>query len=378
MAGRPPLDVGTYGRIWVSDGAAPYKARARYRDKDGRVRTVAKFGQTKSAATRALKAVLLERQGTTSGRINADTRVEALAAAWLIAVDTSDRSPRTKEHYTYAVGRYVLPTIGRIRLREADTATCDDALKLVTDRHGPAAAKTARAVLTGMFGLAVRRGAITVNPFRETDKIRGGTRHTPRALTPAEADDLCDRLRGHQRALDYDLPDLVEFLLGTGARIGEACAARDTVLDLEVGTWEINATITRVKGQGVVIQERPKTAAGWRVLRLPEFAVAMLQRRAGELRLRAPSGVVFGSPHKRALRDPSNTAADLRAVLNDIGYDWVTSHTFRKTVATRLDDAGMSARVIADQLGHAQPSMTTDVYMGRNVVSAAAAKILDR
>jgi hypothetical protein len=32
----------------------------------------------------------------------------------------------------------------------------------------------------------------------------------------------------------------------------------------------------------------------------------------------------------------------------------------------------------ADQLGHANPSMTLDVYFGRQVVSAAAAKVLDR
>ena len=56
----------------------------------------------------------------------------------------------------------------------------------------------------------------------------------------------------------------------------------------------------------------------------------------------------------------------------------MTSHIFRKTVATRLDEAGLIARQIADQLGHAHPSLTQDVYMGRNVVSAEAARLLDR
>ena len=32
---------------------------------------------------------------------------------------------------------------------------------------------------------------------------------------------------------------------------------------------------------------------------------------------------------------------------------WVTSHTFRKTAATILEEAALSARLIADQLGHA-------------------------
>ena len=59
-------------------------------------------------------------------------------------------------------------------------------------------------------------------------------------------------------------------------------------------------------------------------------------------------------------------------------WSWVTSHTFRKTVATRLDEAGFTPRQVADQLGHANPSMTLDVYFGRQVVSAAAAEVLDR
>jgi integrase len=55
----------------------------------------------------------------------------------------------------------------------------------------------------------------------------------------------------------------------------------------------------------------------------------------------------------------------------------VTSHVFRKTCATILDEAGMSARDIADQLGHARPSMTQDVYMGRKIVNPLTAAALD-
>jgi integrase len=69
----------------------------------------------------------------------------------------------------------------------------------------------------------------------------------------------------------------------------------------------------------------------------------------------------------------------LRAVLDGVGYGWVTSNNFRKTVATRLDEVGLTAREIADQLGHARPSMTLDVYLGRRQsVNVAVAAVLDR
>ena len=51
-------------------------------------------------------------------------------------------------------------------------------------------------------------------------------------------------------------------------------------------------------------------------------------------------------------------------------------HTYRKTVATWMDAEGLSARTIADKLGHSRISMTQDVYMGRRAVDASAARVL--
>jgi integrase len=56
---------------------------------------------------------------------------------------------------------------------------------------------------------------------------------------------------------------------------------------------------------------------------------------------------------------------------------WVTSHSFRKTTATILDEAGLSPRIAADQLGHSRISMTQDVYFGRKLVDARAAAALE-
>jgi integrase len=76
-------------------------------------------------------------------------------------------------------------------------------------------------------------------------------------------------------------------------------------------------------------------------------------------------------------RDPSNTGRALREARGSAGFAWVTSHVFRKTAATILDEAGLSARVIADQLGHSKPSMTQDNYMGRSAVTPATAAAME-
>jgi integrase len=50
--------------------------------------------------------------------------------------------------------------------------------------------------------------------------------------------------------------------------------------------------------------------------------------------------------------DPSNTINRLRVALNQSGFEWVTSHVWRRTVGTLLDEAGLAVAEIADQLGN--------------------------
>jgi integrase len=42
-----------------------------------------------------------------------------------------------------------------------------------------------------------------------------------------------------------------------------------------------------------------------------------------------------------------------------------------------MDQAGLSSRAAADQLGHANTSMTADVYFGRNALVTGAAVVLE-
>jgi integrase len=96
-----------------------------------------------------------------------------------------------------------------------------------------------------------------------------------------------------------------------------------------------------------------------------------------------PGSIVFpnsrGHAHGRgSWRDPQNTGARLRDALDRASYEWATSHVFRKTAATVLDQAGLSARAIAGHIGHARPSITQDVYMDKRAAGREAADALDK
>lgn len=77
------------------------------------------------------------------------------------------------------------------------------------------------------------------------------------------------------------------------------------------------------------------------------------------------------------LRDPDNFNRVWRQVRDELGASRISSHSFRKAVATLIDEDGLSARVGADHFGHANVSMTQNVYMTRGRVHPQVADLLD-
>jgi integrase len=257
-------------------------------------------------------------------------------------------------------------------VRELTTGIVDRHLRTVRDKHGAALAKLCRTVLLGMAGLATRHDALEHNPVRDAGRLSPGKpKRVPRALSVAEIRELRAWLNDDEKARGRDLPDLVDMLLARGPRVGEALAVTWDAVDLSAGTVEVRGTVIRVN-RGLMIKPAPKTRAGFRTLVLPSWTVEMLKLRPQA----RPDQTVFCSV-VGGLRDRDNAIGDLRNALNAAGFEWVTSHTFRRTVATLMDQSGLTARAAADQLGHSHPSLTQDVYYGRRIANTGAADVLE-
>jgi len=99
----------------------------------------------------------------------------------------------------------------------------------------------------------------------------------------------------------------------------------------------------------------------------------MLERRRSTM---TGDGPAFPAP-AGGLRDPSNTQADLRDAFAFAGLPGLTSHVFRKTVATLMYTRGRTPRNVSDQLGHSQTAMAQNKYMGRHITDTGAADILE-
>jgi integrase len=280
--GRPPLPVGTHGRIdFHHASSGKLRARVRLRDVDGALRPLTRWGATEVDAYARLMVAVRERSWRGDQEIGAATPLASAVTTWLQELDESGLAVSTRQLHWAAARLYLVPTLGSLRFGELSVAGIERALASILSAHGPQCARAARRALSSLCQCAIRHGALPVNPVHDTRPI-ACPRKRVRALSVGEAADLLRRLRADATAVRLDLPDFVEFMLGTGARICEAAAVREAVLDLDAGTVHINATVVRVNGIGLQIQPRTKTTGSERILHVPPHLAMNAQAPASE------------------------------------------------------------------------------------------------
>lgn len=360
------LEPGERGEISYTGKTGSIRAFQYFRDHGGVRHRGSGVGRDKKAARKAVTKNVDEALRA-DDMFGPGACLEDAVRVWLRSfrtmADNGRRKRATYDQYERYARVEVFPHIGQLRFSELTTGRLDVFLHGLYERKGYATAKAVRSVLSGTCRMLARRDLLPANPVRDVGSLEQGRRKAPRALTADEALRFLALLDGSEYAKRNDLPDIMRFLLATGARLGEALALRWEDVDLDAGVVQIDWTVTRVRGAGLR-REPVKTETSERTLRLPDWAAAMLRKRADGAA--APDDLVFPNTVGR-LRDVGNTGKMLRKVRGE-DFAWVKSHTARRTVATLLDGQGLTARAIADQLGHARPSMTQDVYMGRRIV----------
>ncbi len=383
MAGRPPLRIGQHGKITRVDlGGGVWLARTRFCDSDGVTRRVERRSpadrndQHGKLAEDALIDALKDRRPPSDQEISLDTKISVLVDRHLARLAEDGRSPVTLSTYEFAAGK-LGKIIGGVRVGESTPARIDAAIRSMKQAHGVTMARQSKTILRGALQLAVMANVLGANPVRDVQPITSKAR--PRgatALTAGQLRDLLGKLRADEYCVRNDLVDPVTVLIATGLRRSELLGLRWADFDDKAGTVTVAGKVVRAKGKGLERIDDTKSHAGRRTLSLPRFAVDALRDRRN-LPFLGEQVVIFPST-AGTLRDPNNFGKQWRAVRDQLGVPGVTTHSFRKAMADLIDDSGLSARIGADQLGHAKVSMTQDRYMSRGRVHAEVADLLDR
>jgi integrase len=136
---------------------------------------------------------------------------------------------------------------------------------------------------------------------------------------------------------------------------------------------DLGVALARARRSAVLSRRAAAQTLGW-----PRTRIELAE--AGRVRLDVDDVTALAGFYRLPASDRRDILTMAREAAEPSDGDalaWITTHSFRRTTATILDDAGQSARQIADQLGHARPSLTQDVYMGRRSKNPAAAAALE-
>lgn len=339
--------------------------------------------RTRQSAEEALRHTIRQlTDGTFVERT--DQTVDEYLTEWLKGL-TARRQVKAKtvKSYEECVSR-VRPDLGPIRLqalKPVDVERCYSRLLTEGGRegqglHARTVLHTHRALHKAMadaerLGLVVRNAVARVTP--------------PSAPISTSVDNVwsAEELKAFIES-SAEEPLYPAFVLAatTGMRRGEVAALRWISVDLDTGVLRVDESVIPVRGE--LVFTPPKTKKGVRVLTLDSGTLAVLKahrKRQAERQLAlGPAWVETGRVF--TLEDGSVLHPDKLSKRFDVwvrrsGLPRITFHGLRHTWATMAMEKGIHTKVVSDRLGHANISVTLDIYSKvRPAMDAEAAELV--
>lgn len=163
--------------------------------------------------------------------------------------------------------------------------------------------------------------------------------------------------------------------LGTGLRIGELLALRWDDIDLENCELTVSKSLKRVTiiENGIriskLIEQTPKTKNSIRKVDIPSAIITILQNHKDKQSLeKVKAGnlytdinLVFSTELGNYI-DDRNLRRSYKRILTKANIPYIKFHSLRHTYATRLFENGVPLKTVSELLGHADISVTANIY----------------
>jgi integrase len=228
------------------------------------------------------------------------------------------------------------------------------------------------------FRDAVRWSRIARNPADAADPPRASA-----VVRPTMSTWTADEVRAFlDHTAEHRLHAAFVMLATTGMRRGECLGLRWSDVDLAVGRVSVSQTVIMVHHD--IRVGSPKTSRGRRTVELdPETAAALREhrkRQAAERLLMGAGftdhGLVFCMPDGGPLH-PERFSRTFSRQTAHAGLPPIRLHDLRHTWATLALQNGVHPKIVHERLGHANVSITLDVYshVSEGLHSDAAARV---
>lgn len=254
-------------------------------------------------------------------------------------------------------------TLGEMRLKEITVDDLREVQKALLDDHRTQTVNDALAHLSHIFHDAVKERRIDYNPctlvkpLKRTEPKARDTVH--RALT------LAEQKAFFEAAKDSFYYDAYRMAIYTGMRCGEIGAL--LLSDIYDDMIHVERTITREETGGYRIGDTAKTDYGRRTIPLNDNIRETLEHQKAINKMLDGENVIilrdrlFKAPERGLLMStPINR--EITRICKRIGIEKFQFHALRDTFATRAIESGMNPRTLQEILGHADFSLTMNLY----------------
>lgn len=295
--------------------------------------------------------------------------------------------PRTEQRYRELLQRFAWPVIGNRKLANVDA----DTLQAVVDDMAARSLDPSQtfAVLRAALRYGVKKRRISYNP---AEGVELPTRRRPELTVPSQAE--LERILGAAGEPTEPFRVALTIAAACGLRRSEVLGLRWNDLDLDGGVLYVRRglhAVRRPRGGTELVEHPPKSDRGSRSVEIPTSVAAILKRyRAAQgarrLTLAEAWGegwhaddVVIDDGLGRPIR-PDTLSQRWRKLRTRVGVrPEIRLHDFRALYVTESLAAGVDAGVVAQQVGHARPDFTRDVYQrARRSDARPAADAIDR
>ena len=151
--------------------------------------------------------------------------------------------------------------------------------------------------------------------------------------------------------------------LNTGLRVGEVCALRWENVDFETRRIHVEKTIERIyskeENKTIVIIDTPKSITSVRTIPINSKLYNILKQIRGKSK--KTDFVLTGSSEHYV--EPRNYQYYFKEILKRSKVKKYKFHTLRHTFATNCIEAGMDIKSLSEILGHANVSITLNIYV---------------
>lgn len=296
------------------------------------------------------------------------TTLNQLMDLYLDGIDADGRlSAKTRFDYRHSTDDYIRPHLGTRRVRDVTAEVVLAWQRKLTQGGGtkagrglsPNTIRLARAPLAGAFKLAVAAGMVAVNPLIGAPRPRP-RRSIPKHWSPEQAREFLALMEG-----DRTWP-VWAFLLGSGLRVGELVWLRWGSVDFDRRLVRVVDFVSTLGHD--LVASTGKSRDSVRTIDLDDGLVKVLRAERAlqaKERLSASSWVesdyVFTKPGGDHYH-PQRLSRMLGTYSSELGLPRLTAHGLRHTSATLMLASGVSPKVAAERLGHADPTLFTNLY----------------